>query len=133
MRVRDVAFAVVLNVLAVDENDGVRTFADSEDALSKTSKFLCVRFAPQFLVLGVHKEVPHLHEVARGFVKDSVEHVRGELPECCVVSRDRVARCFTIIVDTGQHGFLSYRLDLGLTAGVACRTNHRVYLVVQDA
>ncbi len=34
-------------------------------------------------------------------------------------------------MDTGQHGFLSYRADLGLTVGVACRTVHHVYLVVQ--
>ncbi len=51
-RVRDVVFAVVWNVLMVDEKDSVSTFADSRDALSKTSKFLCVGFAPQFLVLG---------------------------------------------------------------------------------
>jgi hypothetical protein len=52
--VRDVVFAVVWNVLAADENDSVGTFADSGDALSKTSKLLHVGFAPQFLVLGVH-------------------------------------------------------------------------------
>ncbi len=52
--VRDVAFAVIWNVLAADENDSVSTFADSGHALSKTSKFLCVGFAPHFLVLGVH-------------------------------------------------------------------------------
>jgi hypothetical protein len=80
LRVHDVMFAVVWNVLTVDENDSVGTFADSGDALSETSEFLCVGFDPQFLVLGVHKEVPHFHEVARGFVKDSVEHVRGVLP-----------------------------------------------------
>jgi hypothetical protein len=62
-----------------------------------------------------------------------MEHVRGELPECCLSGHDRAACCFTMIVDTGQHGFLCYCLDLGLTAGVACRTVHRVYLVVQDA
>jgi hypothetical protein len=60
-----------------------------------------------------------------------MEHVGGELPECCEVGNDRAVRCFTMIVDTGQHGFLSYCLDLGLTAGVACRTVHRVYLVVR--
>ena len=52
--VRDIAFVVVWNVLVADENDSVSNFADSRDALSKTSKFLCVGFAPQFLVLGVH-------------------------------------------------------------------------------
>ncbi len=61
-----------------DENNSVSTIADSGDALSKTSKLLCVGFAPQFRVLGVHKEVLHFHEVAHGFVKDSVEHVGGE-------------------------------------------------------
>ncbi len=66
--------------------------------------------------------MPHFHEVARDFVKDS-----------CVAGRDRAALHFTIIADTGQHSFLSYRVDLGLTAGVACWTIHRVYLVVQDA
>ncbi len=54
LHVRDVAFAVVWNVLAVDENNSVGTFADSKDAMSKTTEFLCVGFAPQFLVLGVH-------------------------------------------------------------------------------
>ncbi len=78
--VHDVLFAVVWDVLALDEKDGVSTFADSGDALSKTFEFLCVGFAPQFLVLGVHQKVPHFHEVAHGFVEDSVEHVRGELP-----------------------------------------------------
>jgi hypothetical protein len=53
-RLCDVAFVVVWNVLAADENNSVGTFADSRDALSKTSKFLCVGLAPQFLVLGVH-------------------------------------------------------------------------------
>jgi hypothetical protein len=51
----DVVFAVVWNVLAFDEYDNVSTFADSGDALSKTSKFLRVGFAPPFLVLGVHQ------------------------------------------------------------------------------
>jgi hypothetical protein len=54
LRVHDVVFAVVWNVLAADENDSVGTFADSGDALGKMSKFLCVGFAPQFFVLGVH-------------------------------------------------------------------------------
>jgi hypothetical protein len=36
-----------------------------------------------------------------------------------------------MIVDTYQHGFLSYSTDLGLTAGVAYRTVHHIYLVVQ--
>ncbi len=80
MHVCDIVFAVVWNVLAVDENDSVGIFADSGDGLSETSKFLCVGFAPQFLVLGVHKEVPHFYEVACGFVEDSAEHVGGILP-----------------------------------------------------
>jgi hypothetical protein len=46
---------------------------------------------------------------------------------------DWVTCHFTIIADTGQHGLLSYRLDLSLTAGVTCRTAQTVYLVVQDA
>jgi hypothetical protein len=50
----NVMFAVMRNVLAADENNSVGTFADSGDALSKTSEFLCVGFTPQFLVLGVH-------------------------------------------------------------------------------
>jgi hypothetical protein len=54
LRIHDVAFAVVWNVLVVDENNSVGTFADSGDALSKTTEFLCVGFAPQFLLLGVH-------------------------------------------------------------------------------
>jgi hypothetical protein len=54
-RMRDVTFAVVWNVLALDENDSVSTFADSGDALSKTSVFLHVGFAPQFLILVVHQ------------------------------------------------------------------------------
>jgi hypothetical protein len=53
-RICDIAFGVMLNVLAADENDSVGAFADSGDALSMTSKFLWVGFAPQFLVLGVH-------------------------------------------------------------------------------
>ncbi len=56
LRISDVAFAVVWDVLALDENDSVGTFlADSGDALSKTSDFLCVGFASMFLVLGVHQ------------------------------------------------------------------------------
>ncbi len=54
LRVCDVAFAVVWNVLPADENNSVCTFADSGDALSKTFKFYHVGFAPQFHVLGVH-------------------------------------------------------------------------------
>jgi hypothetical protein len=50
-----------------------------------------------------------------------------------VASTDRAARHFTIIVDTGQHGFLSHPLDLDLTVCVVCRTVHRVYLVFKDA
>ncbi len=73
----------------------------------------------------------HFHEVAHGFVKDSMEHIGGELLLCCVVGCDRVACHFTIIADTGQHGLLSYHLDLGLTVGVACRTVQMVYLVIQ--
>ncbi len=52
--VRDIAFAVIWDVLALDENNSVGTFADSGDDLSKMFKFLCVGFAPKFLVLGVH-------------------------------------------------------------------------------
>ncbi len=44
--VRDVMFAIVWNVFAVDENDGVGAFADSGHALSKTPEFFCVGFAP---------------------------------------------------------------------------------------
>jgi hypothetical protein len=62
--VRDVAFTIVWNVFAADENDSVGIFADSGYALSKTPKFFYVGFAPQFLLLGVHKEVPHFHEMA---------------------------------------------------------------------
>jgi hypothetical protein len=80
LRVHDVMFAVVWNVLAADESDCVGTFADSGDASSKTSKFICVGFAPQFLVLGVYYEVPHFHEVTHDYVMDSVEHVGGALP-----------------------------------------------------
>ncbi len=53
--VRDVAFALVWDVLVLDENNSVCTFADSKDALSKTSEFPCVGCAPHFLVLGVHQ------------------------------------------------------------------------------
>ncbi len=45
-RVRDVAFAIVWNVFAADENNGVGAFADSEHALSKTPEFFCVGFTP---------------------------------------------------------------------------------------
>ncbi len=38
---------------------------------------------------------------------------------------------FAIIVDAGQGSLLSYCMDLGLTAGVACRTIHRVCLVIK--
>ncbi len=80
LHIHDIPFAVVWDVLALHENDSVGTFADSGDALSEMSKFLCVGFTPQFLVLWVHQYVLHFHEVAQGFVKDSVEHVQGELP-----------------------------------------------------
>ncbi len=53
--VRDVGFEVVWDVLALDDNNSVGTFADSRDALCKRSKFLCVGFAPQLLVLGVYQ------------------------------------------------------------------------------
>jgi hypothetical protein len=66
--------------------------------------------------------VPHFHELAHGFVKDSVEYVSGELSLCCVVGHDWAARHLTISADTGQLGLLSYCSDLGLTAGVALRT-----------
>jgi hypothetical protein len=103
--VLDVVFAIVWNVFVADENNSVSTFADSRNTLSKTPEFVCVGLAPQFLVLGVHKEVPHFHEMACGFVKDSVEHVKGVLLLSCVASRDRVARCYIIIVDAGQQAF----------------------------
>jgi hypothetical protein len=131
LRVHDVAFAIVWNVFAADENDSVGTFADSRHALSKTPEFLRVGFAPQFLVLGVHEEVPHFHEMARGFVEDSKEHDGGVLLLSCVASRDWAARCFAIIVDAGQQSLLSNCTGLGLTVGVVCRTIHRVYLVIQ--
>jgi hypothetical protein len=54
-RVRDVAFAVVRDVLASDENNSVGAFADSRDASNKASNILRVGFALQFLVLGVHQ------------------------------------------------------------------------------
>jgi hypothetical protein len=44
--VRDVVFAIVWNVFAADENDGVGAFADFGHALSKTPEFFCVGFAP---------------------------------------------------------------------------------------
>jgi hypothetical protein len=130
-RIHDVVFAIMWNVFVADENNSVGTCADTGHALSNTPKFLYVGFAPQFLVLGVHEEVQHFHEMACGFVKDSVDHVSGVLLLSCVASRDRAACCFAIIVDTGQQSLLSYCTDLGLTAGVACRTIHQVYLVIQ--
>ncbi len=69
--------------------------------------------------------------MARGFVKDSVDHVGGVLLLSCAVRCDRVAHCFAIVVDAGQQILLSYCTDLGLTAGVACWTIHRVYFVIQ--
>jgi hypothetical protein len=42
--VRKVAFAVAWNVLTADEIDSVSTFADSENALRKTSELLCVAY-----------------------------------------------------------------------------------------
>ncbi len=62
-----------------------------------------------------------------------MEHVSGELSLCCAAGHDRVARHLTLSADTGQHGLLSYCLDLGLTAGVMCRTVRMAYLVAQDA
>ncbi len=55
LHIRDVAFVVVWDVIMLDENNSGSTFADSGDALSKTSEFLHVEFAPQFLVLGIHQ------------------------------------------------------------------------------
>ncbi len=69
--------------------------------------------------------------MARGFVKDSMEHVGGVLSLSCTVSCDKAAHCFAIVVDAGQHSLLSYCTDLGLTAGVACRTICQVFLVIQ--
>jgi hypothetical protein len=91
LHVHDVTFAIVWNVFAVDKNDCLGTFADSRHALSKMPKFLCVGFVPQFLVLGVHKEVPHFHEMARSFVEDSMVHVGGVLSLSCAASRDWAA------------------------------------------
>jgi hypothetical protein len=42
----DIAFAIVWNVFAADENNGVGAFANSGHALSKKPKFFCVGFAP---------------------------------------------------------------------------------------
>ena len=39
-RIRDIAFAIMWNVFAADENNSVGTFADSGHALSKTPEFL---------------------------------------------------------------------------------------------
>jgi hypothetical protein len=130
-RIRDVAFAIVWNVFVADDNSSVGTFADSGHALSKMPKFLCAGFAPQFLVLGVHQEVLHFHKMAHGFVEDSMEHVSGVLSLSCTASCDRAACCFAIIVDAGQQSLLGYCTDLGLTAGVVCRTIHQIYLVIQ--
>jgi hypothetical protein len=69
--------------------------------------------------------------MARGFVKDSKEQVGGVLSLSCTVSCDRAAHCFAIVVDAGQQSLLSYCTDLGLTAGVACRTICQVFLVIQ--
>ncbi len=69
--------------------------------------------------------------MARGFVKDSEEHVGGVLLLSCAVRCDRVAHQFAIVVDEGQQSLLSYCTDLGLTAGVACWTIYRVYFVIQ--
>jgi hypothetical protein len=49
----------------------------------------------------------------------------------CAVHCDRVAHGFAIVVDAGQQSLLSYCMGLGLTAGVACWTIHRVYFVIQ--
>ncbi len=68
--------------------------------------------------------------MARGFVKDSVEHVGGVLSLSCAVRCDRAAHHFAIVVDAGQQSLLSYCMDLGLTTGVACWTIHRVYFVI---
>ncbi len=69
--------------------------------------------------------------MARGFVKDSVEHVGGVLLLSCAVHCDRAAHRFAIVADAGQQSLLSYYMDLGLTAGVACWTIHPVYFVIQ--
>jgi hypothetical protein len=69
--------------------------------------------------------------MARGFIKDSVEHVGGVLSLSCAVSCDRAAHHFDKVVDAGQQSLLSYWKDLGLTAGVACRTFRQVFLVIQ--
>ena len=55
LHVHDIALADIWDVLALDKNDSVGAFSTFGDALSKASKFLCVGFAPQFLVLGVHQ------------------------------------------------------------------------------
>ncbi len=69
--------------------------------------------------------------MARGFVKDSVEHVSGELSLSCAVHCNRAAHRFVIVVDAGQQSLLSYCTDLGLTASVACWTIHQVYFGIQ--
>jgi hypothetical protein len=60
-----------------------------------------------------------------------VEHVGGVVSLSCVVSPAREAHCFAIIVAVGQQSLLSFCRDLRLTVGVACRTIHWVYLVIQ--
>ena len=49
-------------------------------------QFLGVQFTPEFFVLRVDEEVPHFHELAGGFVKDSLDHIKGTVGmPCCVV------------------------------------------------
>ncbi len=55
LRIRDIAFVVIWDYLTLDENDSVNAFAESRVALSKASEFLYAKFAPQFLVHGVHQ------------------------------------------------------------------------------
>jgi hypothetical protein len=75
--------------------------------------------------------VSHFREIAPGFFKDSMEHVGGVLLLSFAVHCDMAAHHFAIVVDAGQQSLLSYCMDLGLTAGVACWTIHRVYFVIQ--
>lgn len=114
-----VTAAIGRDLVTLDEDNCVGALADAGDTLRETGKFLGVQFAPKFFVLGVDEEVMHFHELACGFVKDGLEHVRWELSACRAARCDDVACDVAVCGDAGQNHLLCDGAYLGFTASIA--------------
>ncbi len=63
--------------------------------------------------------MPHFHELAGGFVENSLEHASGELLVCPAAWCDDLACDVAICVDAGQYCLLCDGAYLGFAASVA--------------